>query len=229
MSHTGALAGADSVYTAAFKQAGVIRVEDDDELNDVVFALLNCPLPKGNRIGILSIGGGPGALTAEACEKDGMSIGKIDPATIAKLDECLPARWSGRNPVDMAGISAAEYPSIAASLWALMDDDNIDIILLQAPIILDRNQLVNRMSLNEQQIKAYRQKEAKNLMMIRDKVAESGKPVILMWQFSAIAADPEISVIFSKAKIPVYGNARRAARVLKHLVWYRSYLDGIKG
>jgi acyl-CoA synthetase (NDP forming) len=53
MSHTGALAGTDAIYTAAFKQSGVIRVEDEDELCDMAYALLNCPLPRGNRVGIL--------------------------------------------------------------------------------------------------------------------------------------------------------------------------------
>ena len=67
-SHTGALAGSDAVYTAAFKQAGVIRAEDEEELADVVLALCNVPLPRGNRVGILTIGGGFGVVTAEVCE-----------------------------------------------------------------------------------------------------------------------------------------------------------------
>ena len=80
-SHTGALAGSEAVYTAAFRQAGVIRVDDDGELCDVLFAWLNSPLPRNNRIGILSIGGGPGALAAEACEKEGLVISTLAPAT----------------------------------------------------------------------------------------------------------------------------------------------------
>lgn len=135
MSHTAALAGAEPVYAAAFKQSGVIRVDDDEELCEVLFALLNAPLPRSNRIGILSIGGGPGALAAEACEREGLVIGQIEPETIAKMDACLPSRWSRRNPCDMAGISTAEYPAIAASLWALLDDNNIDIVFLQAPVL----------------------------------------------------------------------------------------------
>lgn len=73
-SHTATLAGSDVIYEAAFRQAGVIRVEDDDELCDVVTALLYQPLPQGNRIGILTIGGGLGVMAAEACEKEGLEI-----------------------------------------------------------------------------------------------------------------------------------------------------------
>src|SRR3989304_2113777 len=57
-SHTGALAGSDAVYAAAFKQAGVIRAEDEEELADIVLALCHLPLPRGNRVGILTMGGG---------------------------------------------------------------------------------------------------------------------------------------------------------------------------
>jgi acyl-CoA synthetase (NDP forming) len=73
-SHTGALAGADAVYSAAFKQAGVIRVEDEEELCDTAEVLLNQPLPAGSGVGILTLGGGFGVITAEACEKEGLRM-----------------------------------------------------------------------------------------------------------------------------------------------------------
>jgi acyl-CoA synthetase (NDP forming) len=225
MSHTGALAGADAVYTAAFRQSGVIRVEDDDELCDVVYALLNSPLPRGNRVGILSIGGGPGAMTAEACEKEGLAIGKLEPSTITKLDKYLPSRWPRRNPVDMAGPSAAEFSVIADLLWALLEDKNLDFIFLLAPIVMDRALLASRMGLGPEAIKAYREKEEKNMMLIREKVAKYQKPVVMMWQWRGFSSDPEITSLFRKAKIVACANARRAARVMRHLVWYRQYLD----
>jgi len=101
-SHTGALAGSDVVYTAAFKQAGVIRVEDEDELCDMAIALLNSPLPRGDRVGILTIGGGFGVVMAEACEKEGLRMASLEPQTLEKMNAILPGRWSHSNPVDMA-------------------------------------------------------------------------------------------------------------------------------
>lgn len=229
MSHTGALAGADEVYAAAFRQAGVIRVDDDDELCDVVYALLNCPLPRNNRVGILSIGGGPGALTAEACEKEDLALGKLEPSTVKKLDQYLPSRWPRRNPVDMAGPSTAEFSVIADLLLALLEDANIDAVFLLAPIVMDRTLLTNRMGLKPGQIKAYRAKEEKNLKLIREKSEKYGKPVILLWQSRDTNPDPAVSSLFRRERILVQSNARRAARVMRYLTWYRRYLDATAG
>jgi acyl-CoA synthetase (NDP forming) len=229
MSHTGALAGVDAVYTAVFRQSGVIRVEDDDELCDVVCALLNNPLPRSNRVGILSIGGGPGAMTAEACEKEALAIGTLQPSTIAKLDKYLPSRWPRRNPVDMAGPSAAEFSVIADLLWALIEDENLDFIFLLAPIVMDRALLASRMGLSPEAIKAYREKEEKNIMLIREKVEKYQKPIVTMWQSRFFSNDQDIASLFRRSKIIVCANARRAARMMRYLVWYRQYLDAISG
>ncbi|MBN1190232.1 MAG: CoA-binding protein [Dehalococcoidales bacterium] len=228
MSHTAALAGSDPVYEAAFKQSGVIRVEDDEEMGEVIFALLNTPLPRGKGAGILSIGGGPGAMAAEACEKEGLVIGKISEGTIAKMDACLPARWSRRNPCDLAGIGLEDYPAIATSLWALLDDDSIDIVLLQAPIVASKEILTGRMGLKTDEVGAYREKERENLRQISRKVEESGKPVVLLGQ-RAIRTDPELSAFFNQQKILAYSGARRAARIMRYLTTYRKYLDRVAG
>jgi acyl-CoA synthetase (NDP forming) len=229
MSHTGALAGEDAVYTAAFKQTGVIRVDDDDELGETLLALLDGPLPRSNRVGILSIGGGPGALTAEACEKEGLVIGKLEEATLKKLDKYLPPRWARRNPVDMAGPSAAEFAVTADLLLALLEDANIDAVLMLAPIVMDRTLLASRMGLNAEQIKAYREKERKNLRTISQKAKQHGKPVFLMWQSRGANIDPELASLFHREGIVTQSNSRRAARVLRHLTWYRHYLDATTG
>lgn len=229
MSHTGALAGEDAVYSAAFKQAGVIRVADDDELYDVVYGLVNCPLPKGDRVGILSIGGGPGALATEACEKEGLVIADLEPSTIEKLDKHLPARWARRNPVDMAGPSAAEFSVVSELLSAMLEDANTDAIFLLAPIVMDRNLLVNRLGLNDEQIKVFKEKEEANLRAIGAKIEKSGKPVILIWQARWGGTDAGSTALLRKGKFLVQANARRAARILKYLVWYSRYRDEVAG
>jgi len=229
ISHTGALAGADAIYTAAFRQSGVIRVDDDDELCDVVYALLSCPLPRSNRTGILSLGGGPGALTAESCEKEGLAIGTLEPATIKKLDKYLPSRWPRRNPIDMAGPSAAEFKVVAELLWPLIEDNNIDIVFLLAPIIMDKTMLVNRMGVKSEQVAAYQEKDENNLKLVRQKMEEYGKPVVLMWQWRGISSGSEMSTLFRRERMLVYPNARQAARVISLLAWYGRYLQHVEG
>jgi acyl-CoA synthetase (NDP forming) len=224
-SHTATLAGSDKVYTAAFHQAGVLRVEDDDELCDVVTAMLYQPLPHGRKIGILTIGGGLGVMSAEACEKEGLTIPKLASATIEKLNKHLPPRWSHANPVDMAGISMAENPVTFPSLFAIMEDKDIDAILLQAPIGANTDRLAAMY--NKEEIKAYRQAEESALDKLKLRVKRDEKPVFMVKPAVEFATDPEVASLFSREAIPVYPSPRRAARVLNHLSWYRDYLDSI--
>ena len=224
-SHTATLAGTDAVYTAAFRQAGVIRVDDDEELCDVVTALLYQPLPRSNRIGILTIGGGLGVVAAEAGEREGLEIAEFSPSTIEKLNAWLPPRWSHGNPVDMAGISLAESPATFPSLWALIEDENIDAILLQAPVGLSTKRL--SALLNAGEIKAFREVEENNISMLSKRIREYGKPVFIVKPSVEFASDPETSPLFRREGIPVYSGPRRAARVLNHLAWYRRYLNTV--
>jgi acyl-CoA synthetase (NDP forming) len=225
LSHTATLAGSDEVYAAAFHQAGVLRVEDDDELCDVVTALLYQPLPHGKKIGILTIGGGLGVMSAEACEKEGLEIPRLTPATIEKLNAHLPPRWSHANPVDMAGISMAENPVTFPSLFAMMEDKDIDAILLQAPIGANTDRLATMY--NSEEIKAYRRAEESALDKLKLRVKQDEKPVFMVKPAVEFATDPEVASLFSREGIPVYPSPRRAARVLNQLAWYRHYLDSI--
>jgi len=225
-SHTATLAGSDAVYTAAFRQAGVIRVDDDEELCDVVAALLYQPLPRTRRIGILTIGGGLGVMAAEASEREGLEVAHLAPSTIEKLSTYLPPRWSHANPVDMAGLSMAENPVIFSSLWALMEDENVDAILLQAPVGFSTKRLSDMF--NSEEIRAFRGEEERNLGLLRQQVREYGKPVLMVKPSVEFASDPEISSLFRREGIPIYSSPRQAARVLNHLAWYRNYLDTIR-
>jgi acyl-CoA synthetase (NDP forming) len=222
-SHTATLAGSDTVYAAAFRQAGVIRADDDDELCDVVAALLNQPLPRGNRVGILTIGGGLGVVAAEACEREELDIAMLTSSTIEKLDACLPPRWSHGNPVDMAGLSMAENPLTFSCLWVLMEDENVDAVLLQAPVGAGLKRLSSMF--NRKEIRAFREAEENNLSLLSQRVREYGKPVFLVKPAVDFATEPEVVSVFHKEGIPIYPSPRRAARVLNHLAWYRRYLD----
>jgi len=125
----------------------------------------------------------------------------------------------------MAGISMAETPIIFSSLWALMEDENIDAILLQAPVGLGTERL-SRM-FNAAEIRAFRQAEESNLSLLRQRVREYGKPVFMVTPAVEFATDPEVASLFRRQGIPVYPNPHRAARVVNRLAWYRRYLDAI--
>ncbi len=102
-SHSGAMAGSDAVYDAAFKKMGAIRVENPEEMLDVAIAFLTQPLPKGRNVAIITPGGSYGVLCAEACEQGGLNVVKLPDKTIEEMDKIFPPRWSRGNPVDPAG------------------------------------------------------------------------------------------------------------------------------
>jgi acyl-CoA synthetase (NDP forming) len=139
-SHTGALLGASDVTVdALFKQAGVIRTDTLGEFFDVATLLANQPRPKGNRVAILTNGGGPGILCADACEADGLVVPQVPDDIKAKLAEFLPADAGLNNPVDM--IAAAPGESYRKALKLLAEWDGIDaIIILYVPVLVTNSE-----------------------------------------------------------------------------------------
>ncbi len=220
-SHSGALAGSDEVYTAAFRQTGVIRVDSDDELCDVVVPLLCQPLPRGNRVGILTIGGGLGVVAAEACEKAGLVVATLASSTIEKLNTYLPSRWSHGNPVDVAGMGLDRREFLYASLLALMEDENIDAVLFQVPMVLSAERLAAVLDFDAKLARAFQDQQREKLGVAAQRAEECGKPLLLV----SLVPDQEAYSFLQSVGIPVYPNSYRAVRALQHLTWYSQYLD----
>ena len=118
--HTGALAGADAVYDAAFQRAGILRVSDLRELFDCAETLGRLKSPPGKRLAILTNGGGIGVLAVDRLVELGGIPADISPATREKLDAVLPPTWSKSNPVDIVG--DADPARYAAALEVLLAD-----------------------------------------------------------------------------------------------------------
>jgi len=134
-SHTGALAGVDWAYEAAFRQAGVYRVECMDELFDAARALAYQPVPKGDRIVVLTNAGGPGVIASDAAYQIGLPMAELNQSTIDKLDAVCPPSWSRSNPVDIIG--DADVDRFVKSLGILLKASEVDgVILIMAPTML---------------------------------------------------------------------------------------------
>ncbi len=102
-SHTGAMASDTKVFDAACRQSGIIRVDQPMELLDLSAVFSSLPLPRGNRIAILTLGGGWGVITADLCAEHGLEVPQLPPAIIDRLNTILPPFWSHGNPVDIVG------------------------------------------------------------------------------------------------------------------------------
>lgn len=129
-SHTGSLAGADIAYGAAFKRAGVIRAEGFEEMFDAATALAMQPLPKGNRVAIITNAGGPGIMAADAVEEAGLVVASLGEELRGELARQLPAAASVGNPIDVLGDAGPDrYEMAVAAAQAAPDIDAIVIIL----------------------------------------------------------------------------------------------------
>lgn len=229
--HTGALAGSDVVSGAALKQAGVVRVDDIEELFDTAAALLRQPLPQGRRIGILTGGGGHGVITTDACARLGLELAQLSPRTLSRLDEVLPPRWPHQNPVDTVAAGFVTYDC----LGPIMEDENVDAVVAVGAVGMSawwrrRGDLPLSMPSHIRQeadkmmdfVEVAEQQQIETALARMDK---TGKPLIVI----GMMMDPEImqAAVIQKLTqngITVYPTPERAAKALSNLCWYSEYL-----
>ncbi len=123
-SHTGSLAGSDEICDAAFKQAGIIRCANIDEMFNIAIAFAYQPIPKTNKIAIITNAGGPGVLTTDAAINQGLQLAKFNDDTTSALKRSLPAAANIKNPVDVIGDARADR--YTAAMDAAFKDDEVD-------------------------------------------------------------------------------------------------------
>jgi acetyltransferase len=207
--HTGALAGSDAVYDAAFRRAGILRVSDLRELFDCAETLGRVVSPPGKRLAILTNGGGIGVLAVDRLVELGGIPAAITPAIREKLDAVLPPTWSGSNPVDIIG--DADPARYAAALEVLLADSGSDAILVmnvQTAIASADDIAATVTGL----ISKYRQQHR-----------DSAKPVLAVW----VGADQKIVGLLSGAGIPNYPTEDDAVRGFMHLVRHREVVEAL--
>jgi len=205
--HTGALAGADAVYDAAFRRAGVLRVSDLRELFDCAETLGRVESPTGKRLAILTNGGGIGVLAVDRLLELGGTAAMLSPDVRDKLDAVLPATWSGSNPVDIVGdADAARY---TASLEALLADRANDAVLVMnvQTAIASASEIAAAVT---QLIIAYRKQHRR-----------WAKPVLAAW----VGAEQAVVETLSGAGIPNYPTEDDAVRGFMHLVRHREAIE----
>ena len=194
-SHTGALAGIDAVYDAAFDRAGILRAYDLDEIFDAVETLAHKPRIEGNRLAILTNGGGIGVLATDALIAQGGELAMLSAGILAKLNAVLPPTWSHGNPIDIIG--DADATRYGAALSALSDTKEADALLvLNCPVAV-----------------------ASSLDAARAVAGAKTKiPVLANWLGSQSAA--ETHDVFDMANVPAYDTPEKAVRGFMHMVRY---------
>jgi len=126
-SHTGAMASDTKVFDAACRQAGIIQVDQPMELLDLSAVFSSLPLPKGNRVAIMTLGGGWGVITTDLCTEHGLCVPPLSKDIIERLNKILPSFWSHGNPVDIVGEGDPNIPKTC--MEELLKWDGCDAVI----------------------------------------------------------------------------------------------------
>ncbi len=126
-SHTGALAGSDRAYETAFRQSGILRAHTMEDLFNLAQAFAQQPIPRGNRVAVVTNAGGTGIITADAIEEAGLVMARLSRQTMERLREGLPDEASVQNPVDVIGDAGPKRYSFA--LTVTIEDPNVDSVV----------------------------------------------------------------------------------------------------
>jgi acetyltransferase len=205
-SHTGSLAGDDAIVDAAFRQAGITRVSNIDELFDIAQAFLTCPLPKGNRVAILSEGGGDNAIAADNAERHGMEVPVLSEITQEKMRPFLLGGMPASNPIDYGGTAEENPHMIAECVNVVMQDDQVDAVYITGFFGGFKDIIASHVG-------ALEEEACRELV---DLVKKYQKPLFVHTSF---ARDPIESLQILKSNgIPVLDSSERTAQCLSALM-----------
>ena len=231
-SHTGAMGGEIVFFKAACRQAGLLEVNVPSELLDLSAALSSLPLPRKNRVGIVTLGGGFGVITADRCNERGLLVPAIPEETVTRIGKYLPPFWSKGNPVDLVGTHDPDAPLVAVEELLMLDGIDAVIslgivgrlefirLLVQSTRKIDSSQadfLAGLESLGA----AYEKKYIEKLAELMETYE---KPVIGV----SLSRTDEGTVrpVDGRKYSPVfYQTPEDAVNVLARMVAYRAYLD----
>ncbi len=205
-SHTGALAGSDKAYDLSFSQTGVIRAKTMDDLFQQAIAFSRQPLPKGNRVAIVTNSGGPGIITTDAVEKSGLKMARFSKETTDYFHDNLPAEANIYNPVDILGDASAERYELA--LEQTLADENTDsvLVLFTPAAVIDPI------------------KTAEVIININNKYRD--KPIFVI--FMGGKRLEKAKEIISQNNIPTYTFPEPAVRAIKSMATYTNFLKHSK-
>ena len=204
-SHTGSLTGEDNIYDAAFKRAGVVRVEEIADLFNCAEVLGMQHLPNGPNLAIITNAGGPGVMATDALIAKGGKVAKLSRKTMETLNGVLPHFWSRGNPIDILGDAHADR--YKAVLEACLDDENIDGVLM----------------IYTAQAVAEPVEIAKSIVELVKSKTYQNKTVLT--SFMGYGAVEEANRIFSENNIPTYSTPEQAIKTYLYMYQYERNLE----
>lgn len=197
LSHTGALVGADDVFDAALRRAGVVRLGNVGQMYAAAQALFSHFRPRGNRLMIVTNGGGPGVMAADHAADIGIPLATVSEGLKAQLDAALPPTWSQANPIDIVG--DADPARYAAAIAACLNDEQVDgvMAILTPQAMTDPTQA------------------ARSVIEVAKK---TDKPLVTCWMGEEQVR--EARLLFKGAGIPTFRTPEPAVELFSHISNY---------
>jgi acetyltransferase len=204
-SHTGSLTGEDNIYDAAFKRAGVVRVDEIADLFNAAEVLGMQPLPNGPNLAIITNAGGPGVMATDALISRGGKVAKLSPKTMEILDAVLPHFWSHGNPVDILGDAHADR--YKAAIEACLKDEGVDGIL----VIYTHQAVAEPVEIAKVVSEFIRSRPYQNKTILTS--------------FLGYGAVEEANSIFSQNSIPTFTTPEQATKTYLYMYQYKRNLE----
>ncbi|MGC9323331.1 MAG: acetate--CoA ligase family protein [Desulfomonilia bacterium] len=233
MSHTGAIAGSDEIFTSMCRQAGIIQVETMDEMVDVAGMFMQ-PRPTGNKVGIITLGGGWGVIATDMCIHEGLSVEPLEKPVIEMLDRILPAYWSRGNPIDL--VAPGRVSVITDAVQILMENSLTDAVFLMG---LGYMSLRARTWLKSEAIPTDAVKEFADIMiseerklfeLIVDLIRRYERPIIPVIDimgFDVVMDGNPVQFLDAHGIMP-YPSPDRAVHALAKVVGYQHLIRGME-
>jgi acyl-CoA synthetase (NDP forming) len=201
ISHTGAILSPDEGYEAVFRQKGVIRAQNKEELLDFAYMFAADRLPKSNRVGIVSMSGGAGVIMIDDCFNAGLELPEFTEEINKRLKKIVPPIGSAVNPVDLTGYLWNQPSLLKEAVSVLVDDENIDIILVFLGLMGSvKDELINH---------------------IKELYRSTHKPMAVTWSAGPYDVYPRLK----EEGIPIFNDPTRCVKAIGALVKYKNYID----
>jgi len=204
-SHTGSLTGEDMIYDAAFKRAGIVRVDEIADLFNCAEVLGMQPLPRGPNLAIITNAGGPGVMATDALIARGGKLAKLSQRTIDALNDILPPYWSRSNPIDILGDAKADR--YKAVIEACLNDENVDGILI----------------IYTAQAVAEPVETAKSIVELIKSRGYRNKTILTSFMGGEVVE--EANRIFSENNVPTYSTPEQAIKTYLYMYQYKRNLE----
>jgi acetyltransferase len=204
-SHTGSLTGEDMVYDAAFKRAGIVRVEEIGDLFNSAEVLGMQPLPKGPNLAIITNAGGPGVMATDALIARSGKLAELNQKTMETLNNILPHYWSRSNPADILGDAKADR--YKAVVEACLEDKNVDgLLIIYTPQAVAESAEIAKSLVDLCKSRGYCNKTILTSFMGYEQVQEANR-------------------IFNENNIPTYSTPEQAVKTYMYMYQYKRNLE----